>query len=482
MRGFRCHKCIYLTIHHPELEAPITPDLQALFDQGNEVGVKARDYYPGGVLVDNKPWDFIGAVTKTQELLTQNTATIYEAAFNYKGCYARVDIIQYVPATKKWRIYEVKSTTKIKDEHYDDITIQAWVMAKTGLPIEQINIVHLNPDCYYPDLSQLFREVDITNEIRDKYLSIQPKIRDIFSIITHPEIPNIDIGPYCHQPTPCGFIDYCWQQKHIPEVSIFNLPKINTRKWDLYHAGIIHLDDARLSDLTESQQRMVNCFKTGTRYVNHDVIQKALTDWQFPLIFLDFETINPAIPQFEGCKPFSHVPFQFSVHILNTLESDVIHHEFLHATRDDPRPALIPALLAACQQQGSVVAYFSKFEAERIQALADFSPTHYDVLMQLIDRLVDPLPIIRDAVYDNAFQGSFSLKNVAPAILGTQYGYDGMQVANGNDAQRAFQALISPSISIQEKTSIKNAMLDYCKKDTEVMLELVKWLYNQITK
>ena len=110
MKGYRCLKCIYLTVHQPELEAPITSETQALFDQGAMVGAKAREYYPGGKLIDNKPWDFTGALSKTRELLTNGTSIIYEAAFEYMGCYARADIIQYSPDTKHWRIFEVKSS------------------------------------------------------------------------------------------------------------------------------------------------------------------------------------------------------------------------------------------------------------------------------------------------------------------------------------------------------------------------------------
>ena len=476
MRGYRCLKCIYLTIHHPKLEAPITPETQALFDQGNVVGSKAREYYPGGVLIDNKPWDFTGALAKTRELLANGTPTIYEAAFAYMDCYARADIIQYSPEKKRWRIFEVKSSTKVKPEHYDDVGLQAWIMAKSGLPLEQINIVHLNPDCRYPELSNLFKEVDVTAEIRARYLSVQPKINEIFSAIKQAEVPDIDIGPYCLAPTECGFTQHCWQQKKIPDLSVFDLPRINERKWELYRDGIIALDDPRLSDLNELQQRMVACFKTGERYINKEAIQAALSSWQFPLIFLDFETINPAIPRYDGCRPFEHVPFQFSVHIWPSPDADITHQEFLHETADDPRPLLIPALLDACGKQGSIVAYFGRFESERIQALADYSPKNHDALMKLIDRIVDPLPIIRDAVYDNAFAGSFSLKAVAPALLGETHSYDDMLVANGGDAQRAFEELISPSTPPDRKFLLKKAMIEYCKKDTLVMVELVKWL------
>ena len=77
MRGFRCHKALYLTIQFPELEPPIDAEKQALFDQGNEVGALARSYFKPGVLIDNKPWDFTGALARTREIIAKkNTGGI----------------------------------------------------------------------------------------------------------------------------------------------------------------------------------------------------------------------------------------------------------------------------------------------------------------------------------------------------------------------------------------------------------------------
>lgn len=479
MRGYRCLKCIYLTVHQPELEAPITPETQALFDQGNLVGSEARKHYPGGVLVDNKPWDFSGALARTRELLQHGTPLIYEAAFEYMGCYARADIIRYSPETKRWSIYEVKSTTRVKPEHIDDIGLQAWIMAKSGVAIERIYLVHLNTECTYPDLSNLFKAVDVTDEVRETYLSIKPKVRDILSTIREKTVPDIDIGAYCLEPNECGFVEHCWQQKNIPEFSIFNLPGMRDKKWEWYRQGVVKVDDPRLTDLNELQERIVNCYQSAERYIDKSMIQSAIQDWTYPLIFLDFETINPAIPRYPGTRPYQQVPFQFSVHVWATPDSVITHHAFLHTRDDDPRPELIPALLNACQREGSIVAYYGKFESERIKELAESFPEYRDALEKLLPRIVDPLPVIRAAVYDNGFAGSFSLKRVAPALLGDQQSYDDMLVANGGDAQRAFDELISPRTSATRKTELESAMLAYCEKDTWVMVELAKWLYAQ---
>lgn len=479
MRGYRCLKSIYLTIHHPELETPISPDQQALFDQGNAVGEEARKRFPGGTLVDNKPWDFFGSLKRTRELLAQKTEVIYEAAFEYNGCYARADIIQYSEDTQRWKIFEVKSSTKVKDEQLDDVGLQAWIMAKGGLPIEQISILHINNSCRYPNLENLFISEDVTEKLRALYPGINGKVTDIFSAIKGSEIPEIDIGQHCASPNECGFKEACWKEKNIPKVSILDLPQIKSKKWDYYSEGITNLDDERLTELSAIQERVVEVFKSGKRFIDPAGIKAELAKWKFPLVFLDFETINPAIPRYQASGPYQQIPFQFSVHVWSSPESDLTHKEYLHTSKSDPRPNLIPLLLDACGENGSIVAYYGQFESSRISELAEYSPENKTKLESLLERIVDPLPVIRDHVYDNNFAGSFSLKAVGPAILGESHSYEGMLVANGTAAQRAFDDLISDRTPQDQKNALIRASLEYCKKDTLVMVDLVKWLYQQ---
>jgi hypothetical protein len=139
---------------------------------------------------------------------------------------------------------------------------------------------------------------------------------------------------------------------------------------------------------------------------------------------------------------------------------------------------LIEALLKACGKEGAIIAYYGRFEADRIRELAEFDEKNRDALLALIDRIVDPLPIFRSAIYDAAFAGSFSLKYVAPAILGAEQRYDGMLVANGGDAQRAYEEMLSAKTLPERKESLAKGLKEYCQKDTKVMADLVLWLFN----
>jgi len=478
MRGYRCLKAIHLTIHSPELEPPIGPDQQAVFDQGNRVGEVARTYYPGGVLVDNKPWDFGGSLKRTRELLKDGTEFIYEAAFEYKGCYARADILKFSTATGRWTLIEVKSSTKVKPEHLEDVGLQAWIIANSGLHLEKICVLHLNPECRFPDLSNLFVEVEVTDQLRENYREITPKLNAIFSAIRQPQAPETDIGPHCSLNRACEFKPVCFGQKGIPEVSIFSLPRLGDKVWEFYKKGQVELKDIDPSELNEIQQRMVRAHMSGKAFIDKDGIRAAMKEWKYPLVFLDFETINPPIPCYPGCAPYQQVPFQFSVHIQREAGGTLEHKEFLHDNGSDPRPALIPALLEACGEEGSIVSYFATFEKKRIEEMAEFSDEFRAPLEALLPRFVDPLTVIRDSVYDIGFAGSFSLKAVAPALLGDALSYEGMTVADGGGAQRAFTELINAGTSEFRRDEIKRDLLQYCEQDTLAMVEAVKWLYS----
>jgi len=478
LQGIRCLKALYLKIHQPELEAALSEEDQSRLDEGTAVGVMAREYFPGGVLIDSQPWEIIEAIDKTTAFIQAGEVVLYEAAFEYNGCYARIDIMRYNPSTGYWDIFEVKSSTKVKKEHYLDLAIQEYIIEGSGLLISQANIVHLNTKCHYPDLDNLFCTVDVTKEVRQLLPKLPNQIETIKASVNSSSVPDIDIGSYCLTPQECGFKNFCWKQKQIPNISVFNLPNISKKQWKLYNDGKISLDSIPIDEVNLLQQRIINCYLTGSRFIDKDLIHEHISKWSFPLIFLDFESINPAIPRHKGCHPYFQVPFQFSVHLWDSPSAAISHEEFLHTTQDDPRDELINALLRVCTGDGSIVAYYSGFEAQCIEALAKYSIVHCNELRKLIARLVDPLPIFREAVYDNSFCGSFSLKSVAPSILGQIQSYDGMMVANGQQAQRAYEELISSETSFERKSQLREAMLAYCHKDTLVMVELVKWLFS----
>jgi hypothetical protein len=195
-----------------------------------------------------------------------------------------------------------------------------------------------------------------------------------------------------------------------------------------------------------------------------------------PIAFLDFETINPAIPVWPGCGPYRQVPVQFSCHVGG--RDGLEHHAWMADGPDDPREAIARALIAACAGATTVLAYGAPFERRCIAGLAEALPHLEPELASLSDRIQDLLPIIRDHVYHPEFQGSFSLKQVLPALV-PELGYEDLNVQNGATASAALEALLfdAEPLSTVDRQALRRDLLQYCERDTLGMVRLFERLH-----
>ena len=123
---------------------------------------------------------------------------------------------------------------------------------------------------------------------------------------------------------------------------------------------------------------------------------------------------------------------QMSCHVRGA-RGGLVHHEFLAEGPGDPRPAIAEAVVSACEGARTVVAYNASFERGRLVHLAENVPSLRTALLDVADRLVDLLPIVRDHVYHPDFGGSFSLKSVAPALV-SGLGYEDLEIGEGSAA------------------------------------------------
>jgi hypothetical protein len=477
MRGLQCVKSLYLTIHNPELEPPTTASKQALFDQGHEVGAKAQEALPGGVLIDVPYYDTEGAIRETETAIQNGAQTIYEATLAKDGVSARVDIFQKSPSNGHWQVIEVKSSTSVKPEHLNDVAIQVHVAEAAGFQIEKAEVMYLNNQSTAPKLENLFTRQNVTSDIAPIKQSLPEKISSLKTALNHKEAPKKDIGPHCFEPYECAFMKHCWS--HITPPSIFDFPGLGAKVWEFYGQGIVSTNHPKFGPFTGAKAKRLNSIRTGKRWIDAAGLAGEFDGWTWPLIYLDFETIGFAIPRYPGTRPYEQIPFQFSCMIQEKECGPVAHVEFLHHDETDPRPSLLSSLVQILRNEGSIVAYNKGFESARLKGMAKVFPEHSEILVNACDRLVDPLPIFRNFVYDPAFKDSFSIKSVAPAILGASASYAGLNVPDGNAAQRAFVESINTETTDARKAELRKAMLEYCKKDTDVMVQLVNWLILQ---
>ncbi|WHZ06845.1 MAG: hypothetical protein OJF59_000598 [Cytophagales bacterium] len=474
MYGCQCTKRLYLHKYRPELRNPVEEEQQSIFESGTNVGELARDLFKGGV--DATPPDSFSyqlSVEQTAKLISQGERIIYEAAFQHEGVLCALDIL--VKRGEAWYAFEVKSSTRVKDQHIQDAALQYFIVRNCGIPIEDISIVHINKQYVKKgelDVEQLFTRQSILNEVIEQQEFIASKIEELKAMLTQPEIPSIDIGPHCYSPYACDFTEHCWS--HIPkENSIFELRR--GPGWELYEAGYKHLDeipeDYEMSNKAFSQ--LVH-YRTGEIHIDKDNIKEFLDPLNYPLYFFDFETIMPGVPEFEDSRPYQQIPFQFSLHVQQMKDGELEHYEFLGDGLSDPRPALMKTMLNLLGKTGSIICYNMTFEKSRIKELARIYPEYETELLAVNNRVFDlMIPFQKQWYYHPAFKGSYSIKIVLPTLV-PELKYSDLEIQEGGTA-----SLVYSQLKYQNEDTariLREQLLAYCKMDTLAMVKILEYL------
>lgn len=473
MYGCQCLKRLHLHKYRPELKNPEDARVRYVKDSGTSVGVLAQQLFPGGV--DASPADAYGyqdAVIKTQQLLAAGITTIYEAAFQYQGLLCVLDIL--VKHNTVWKAYEVKGSGSVKEQYVEDAAFQYYVITNTGLALDDISIVHLNTAYVRKgalDVQKLFSKRSILKEVVELQSSVQHRSDKLKLMLKQPE-PVVDIGPHCGTPYECDFINHCWV--HIPRVdSVFDLG--GRAAWKLYAEGYHHLDhipsDYSLSKLPAQQ---LAHYRSGETLIDREAIHRFINTIQYPVYYLDFETVWPGVPEFDNASPFQQIPFQFSLHVQHASDAEAEHHEFLGDGRTDPREALAVALVKLCGESGTILCYNTSFERQRIEELARLYPQYTDALLALTPRLIDLMaPFQKRWYYHPEFKGRFSIKNVLP-VLCPDLRYDSLIIREGGMATITYEQL-----KYQDEDTIRlqrEHLLAYCKMDTLAMVRVLNAL------
>lgn len=481
MEGIQCEKRLYFSIYKPELAVAVSAPQQAIFDQGNQVGEEARKQFPDGVMIEANHMQRDLALEQTRAALESDALVIFEAAFLFDGFFARVDVLKRSKkSSSAWEMIEVKSGTTAEEKYIQDAGVQRLIVEGSGLKLKSVSLMLINNQCVYPDLSDLFYQVDVSDKTSAMQSSLRKNMKSLQSMIAKKLEPSLDIGGHCDVPYECPYKDQCYAGKNIPQISVFNIPALRTnKKWEMYSAGKVDLSKVGSLKLNDLQQRMVDVSLSGKRFVDRVGLAREMKKWKYPLYYLDFEGAGFAIPRYEGTRPYQQLPFQFSCHIENRAGAKLEHVEFLHIEDSDPREACALALCESIGDEGSIVAYWKSYEARVLKELAAEFPKYRKKLQSMHERLVDPQPVIKNGVYDVDFGGSFSIKDVAPALIGDASSYEGMAVDGGELAQVVYKEMISADCSLGRREEIRVALLEYCKKDTMNMVELVKWMRAQ---
>lgn len=478
----QCTKRLWLEIYRPELQHE-SVETQASFEVGHQVGDIARQLYDPhgtGLLIDAQRDGFEAAFLQSQSALSSKLP-IFEAGFRANGVHTFADIMLPQAKGRKvgWRMIEVKSATSLKEYHRDDIAIQAFVAKAAGISLHSVSLAHIDSLWVYPgkdDYQGLLVEVDLTDEAFSREGEILNWIKEAQEITEEKKEPDIRTGKHCSDPYECSLFEYCSGQEPQAKHPVNWIPRLQTKalKVLIEESGVIEMSDLPNDLLNERQLRVKTCTLSGKTYFDAPAAGAAISQHKLPSYFLDFETIQFAVPIWKGTRPYQQIPFQFSVHRLSRT-GKLKHQSFLDITGCDPSETFAKALVTACGEYGPIFVYNAGFERTRIKELADRFRRLKDALLLINERIVDLLPVAQNYYYHPSQEGSWSIKKVLPAIA-PDLRYDDLEgVQDGGTAMSVFMEAISSKTAPERKAQIERQLLAYCELDTFAMVRL--WLF-----
>jgi hypothetical protein len=490
-KGLQCEKALWLKKYKPEVLTPPSAQLKAVFKTGNIVGDLACDLFPGGKEVPFKGTSFKEMIELTQQWLSEGEKNIYEATFEYDDILVKIDIF-HQKDDGNFEIYEVKSSTwhsnkSIDDiyKHIHDVSIQYYVLTGLGYNVSDTYITLLNTDYVRGpkiDIKKLFSSVRVTDEVLDLNERIPSNIKSFRDTLKDTaNEPNIDIGWHCKNPYDCDAHEYCWKtQKQIPDYSVFDIFQLNknAKSMQLYREGITKVEDIPEDfKLTKNQQLFVDSWKFNKSTINKEAIKEFVDSLSYPIYHFDFETINPAIPQYSGMSPYEKYPFQYSLHIEyedGTLE----HKEYLAEPGKDPREEISRRMTEDIPQGSCMMAYNISFEMRVIKKLSKLFPKYSNHLMSIHDNFIDLYTPFKNRDYFTPeMKGKSKLKTVLPIIVPEMKNayFELDLVHEGGEAMNIYQKLFLEK-DLEAIRRYKSALIEYCKLDTYAMVKILEKL------
>lgn len=458
---------------------------QALFDNGHLFESYAEQLFPESTRLGFTDYLTYASLPKrTTDALESGAKTILQGRFEAGQLTCIIDVLDRVEGNV-FDLYEIKSSTSVKIEHENDLAFQVVVLEQAGLTIRNVSVIHVNNKYIREgviDPKEITKTTDVTEAVRllidETKLNIQQALKTIQSDTPPGMSPRfVHLGPIDE-----WLAIYKSLYTDLDPHSIYHLATLKPQLvGELEDLGITHIKDIpEHVSLTEKQWRQVQATKSNQRSIDTHKISEFVQSIQYPLYFLDYETLSSVIPSFDGIRPYQQVPFQYSLHILQSPDAPIEHKEYLHTENTHPGLPLLQRLKEDIGDTGTILVWYEKFEKSRNKELGEMFPEYADFMQGVNDRVIDlMLPFAQGWFVDKDFYGSASIKKVLPVLV-TDLSYKELNIQEGASAQRLWMETILDGKNAETKNQIMTDLIEYCKLDTLAMVQLFKVLQAEI--
>lgn len=485
-----CPKNIWLKLHRHDLTKHFTISEyeKHLMEQGNEVESYARNLFENAIEIVGTGEE---ACQETVRLMTAKIPTLFQSTFIVDGFMARNDVLSYDKENDCWNMYEVKGTNSIKEntpehDHIDDLTFQASVLKRANIKIGKYFLIHLNKE--YTRAGDInVKEIFIIEDMTDKVLEYMEELEGGMEIAKDYLLRETEPVGKCEcvyqgRSRHCSTFQY--SNPEIPTYSVHDISRIGSSKKkleSLIEGKIYNIadvpEDLALSDIQKNQ---IDVHVSQRSIINIAGIKEEIDKLVFPFYFLDYETFAPAIPLFDGYRPYQRIPFQFSLHILRGPEDKMTHVQYLHKEMTDPTPKVAELLSDYMVAPGTVITWNKSFERGVNEEIGGRLPSYENSMAIINSMLYDLMDPFKKQYYVHPdFRGSNSIKKVLPAIA-PELNYKDLGIQGGAEASDSWWKMVSPATPKDESDVIKNDLEKYCERDTYAMYVIWKHLYDTI--
>lgn len=374
---------LWLKKHNKDKLPPVDESTQAMFDAGHKFEAYAEAIFENGVTLGFNNYDEYNSLTeRTQQAFTDGATTVFQSRF-VSGEYNCLPDIIVVVGDKEVDLYEIKSSTKVKDEHLYDLAFQRAVIEANGLTIRKIFVIYVNNEYVRQGV---INPTELT------------KIDDV-TLAVH----NLSSFTDANMPLALETM----KSDTMPDPNPIFLSKLGDKKeWQTIYDSLVGTPKPDYSGAKPTIQK-------------HE-IEAFLSTLEYPLYFLDYETMSAVVPYFDGQRPYQQVPSQYSLHILNTPNGEPYQKEYLHCDNSDPSLPIAQHLVEDIGDRGSIITWNMSFEKSCNVTLGQLNPEFADAMMAINERIVDlmiPFKPKNSWYSDPRFEGSASIKKVLPLLF-----------------------------------------------------------------
>lgn len=433
---------LWLKKNDPKKLPAVDANTQALFDAGHKFEPYAEALFPEGVSIgfafDDSELSYWDMPKRTQDAIDGGAQVLFQPRFEWENFTCICDVVSMV-GDKQVDLYEIKASTSAKDEYTYDLAFQVAVLKGAGYEVRNVYVIHVNNEYVrHGEIipNELTTTADVTEAVKDMAEFTKKNMPSALSVAGQDIMPD---------PSP----------EHA---------KLGSKSdWQAIYDSIMGIKKPDYGPDVKPE-------------VDSRAIKDFLGGMEYPLYFLDYETMSSVVPNFDGQRPYQQVPFQYSLHVIREKSAEVEHVGYLHSENSDPARPLVEQLVKDIGESGSVLVWYEAFEKKCNSVLGELVPEYQKAMEDINARIVDLIAPFKNKWYhDVRFNGSASIKQVLP-VMCPELSYKDLGIQEGASAQRLWMEAVLDEKRVDEKDKILSDLDEYCKLDTLAMVEIYKKL------